>query len=142
MYDLLTSPENGITDDEFLIPYISQNSIDIINANITYARQHQSEGKVRKWSAFLRMALENNYGFSLLVTQHEQKLAEEKRRKALLVDPLTGELTKEGKLAEQQAAYEAEQEQIKKQYEDVKPMNKEIASAQAKAMMDALRKNQ
>ena len=142
MYNLLTNAQNGISDDDFLISYISKQDQKTINANIEYAVQQQNEGKVRNWSAFLRMALENNYGFSLLVTQHEQKLAEEKRRKALLVDPLTGELTKEGKLAEQQAEYAAEQEQIKKQYEDVKPMNKEVASAQAKAMMDALRKNQ
>lgn len=142
MYNLLTNAQNGISDDDFLISYISKQDQNTINANIEYAVQQQNEGKVRNWSAFLRMSLENNYGLNLLISQREQKLAEEKRRKALLVDPVTGELTREGKLAEQQAAFEAEQEQIKKQYEDVKPMNKEVASAQAKAMMDALRKNQ
>lgn len=142
MYDLLTSPLNGITDDDFLIPYISSQNQDMINANIEYAKQQQNEGKVRNWPAFLRMALENNYGFNFLISQREQKLAEEKRRNMLLVDPLTGELTREGELARQTAAYEAEQEQIKKDYEDTVIVTNENACAKIKAIVDHLKKNQ
>ena len=141
IYNLLTNAQYGISDDDFLIPYISKEDQNTINANIEYAKQQQSEGKVRNWPAFLRMALENNYGFNFLISQREQKLAEEKRRNMLLIDPLTGELTREGVLAEQTTAYKAEQEEIKKHLANPESASKATVIEQAKIMYDKMRKN-
>ena len=100
--------------------------------------QQRAEGKVRKWPAYLRMALQGNYGFNYLISKREQQLEEEKRRNALLVDPLTGELTREGKLAEQTAAFNAEQEKFRKDNEDVEPMSTDEALEKLHSLMKML----
>lgn len=137
-YKFLTSDQNGLADDEFLIQYISKTEKDLLDANIEYAMQQRAEGKVRKWPAYLRMALQGNYGFNYLISKREQQLEEEKRRNALLVDPLTGELTREGKLAEQTAAFNAEQEKFRKDNEDVKPMSTDEALEKLHSLMQML----
>ena len=137
-YKLLTSDQNGLADDEFLIQYISKTEKDLLDANIEYAMQQRAEGKVRKWPAYLRMALQGNYGFNYLISKREQQLEEEKRRNALLVDPLTGELTREGKLAEQTAAFNAEQEKFRKDKEDVEPMSTDEALEKLHSLMKML----
>ena len=137
-YKLLTSDQNGLADDEFLIQYISKTEKDLLDANIEYAMQQRAEGKVRKWPAYLRMALQGNYGFNYLISKREQQLEEEKRRNALLVDPLTGELTREGKLAEQTAAFNAEQEKFRKDNEDVEPMSTDEALEKLHGLMKML----
>ena len=137
-YKFLTSDQNGLADDEFLIQYISKTEKDLLDANIEYAMQQRADGKVRKWPAYLRMALQGNYGFNYLISKREQQLEEEKRRNALLVDPLTGELTREGKLAEQTAAFNAEQEKFRKDNEDVEPMSTDEALEKLHSLMQML----
>ena len=82
--------------------------------------------------------MQGNYGFNYLISKREQQLEEEKRRNALLVDPLTGELTREGKLAEQTAAFNAEQEKFRKDNEDIEPMSTDEALEKLHSLMKML----
>lgn len=139
MYEFLTSDENGIGDHGFLIPYITKNKEDLIKADIEYAQRQRAEGKVKKWSAFLRTALEKHYGVNDLISKRAQELEEQKRRNELLVNQLTGELTKEGVLAEQTAAFIAEQERLRKEQEEAEPTSRENALEKIKDMRERLK---